>query len=126
MDPLRAFADLLGSMWRARRAEAAPTRMQPPARPDPAERAANTVRTPEALRACLRGRIASVGTADPRRARDAFVEAVLGWELGEELARDPGFGDMVRRLSDHIGEEPRLNARLQELLQDLAREAPSA
>jgi hypothetical protein len=123
MDPLRSFADLIGAMWRSRRAEVAPASQSSPiARSADARQAPAAERAPESLRARLRNRIVDVGTADPRLARDTFVEAVLGWELGEELARDPAFGEMVRRLSDHIEGEPRLNARLQQLLQELARE----
>jgi len=110
-------------MWRARRPEVARTnRGEAVTRAGDQPRSAGAAEAPETLRSRLRSRIVNVGTADPRRARETFVEAVLGWELGEDLARDPAFGEMVRRLSEHIEGEPRLNSRLQELLQDLARE----
>ncbi len=123
MDPLRSFAELLSSMWRARRPEVARTnRGEAVGRAAEGPRSAGVAQSPETLRARIRNRIVNVGTADPRLARETFVEAVLGWELGDDLARDPAFAEMVRRLSEHIEGEPRLNARLQELLQDLARE----
>lgn len=41
-------------------------------------------------------------------------------EFGSELAHDPTFADLVRRVSAQLATEPALGARLDRLLQDLA------
>lgn len=48
--------------------------------------------------------------------RETFVETVLLWELGEHLAQDPSFGEMVERISQQLALDSTLSGRLHELL----------
>src|SRR5262245_49417943 len=52
----------------------------------------------EPLEARLRVRLAALDGANPEKARQAFVETVLLSQLGDELARDPAFGDVVAKV----------------------------
>jgi hypothetical protein len=54
--------------------------------------------------------------------REAFVETVLLWELGEQLAPDPDFAEMVTTVSDQLAADPRIGERLNRALQQLASE----
>lgn len=58
-----------------------------------------------------------------QRAREVFVRQVLLHELGEQLAADPAFVDLTQRISNQLGSDPRLGARLDELLRQLAADA---
>jgi hypothetical protein len=58
------------------------------------------------LQSRLSAQIAGIDTANPARLRQAFVETVLLWELGEQLARDPEFAQMVSRVSEQLGSDP--------------------
>lgn len=49
-----------------------------------------------------------------------FVEHILLMELGEDLALDPAFADLVQRVCSQLGSEPAVGARLDELLQQVA------
>lgn len=51
--------------------------------------------------------------------RDAFVETVLIWELGDALAPDPGLADVVARVSEQLTTDPMVVSRLQELLLEI-------
>jgi len=59
-------------------------------------------------------------TANPARLRQVFVETVLLWELGEQLARDAEFAEMVGRVSEQLGSEPVVAQNLHGLLLRLA------
>jgi hypothetical protein len=53
------------------------------------------------------------------------VETVLLWELGEQLARDPEFGEMVSRVSGQLGSDPAVAQNLHGLLVKLATARPA-
>jgi hypothetical protein len=49
-----------------------------------------------------------------------FVESVLLSELGEDLANDSAFVQVVRNISQQLGNNPKLSARLDLLLKQLS------
>jgi hypothetical protein len=77
----------------------------------------------ESLQSKLVSRIASIDAGNASRMRDTFVETVLLWELGEQLAQDPDFGEMVMRVSQQLALDPAVSGRLQQLLLRLSRAA---
>jgi hypothetical protein len=129
MDPLRPFAGLIRSLWKSN--TSATSRAESPAPPTTAGAEQPQGEAVEALaeatlRSRLRERIAQLGLADPRRAREAFVEVILSAELGEELSRDPAFSDVVKRVADEIAADSGLGTQLQSLLQALVEDRPAA
>jgi hypothetical protein len=135
MDPLRPFANLIRSLWKAQappptRAESTASLRPPTADDSPGTPAAEVAEG--TLRSRIRTRLTQFGTADPQRTREIFVETVLAWELGEELPHDAGFVDVVRRVAEHIGAQPNLSVRLHTVLTELVdvnqphRDAPDA
>lgn len=121
VDPLRPFVTLIGSLSR-RKTDAAGNATAPAA--VDAETAAGgapkTLRSPSDLRARLRSRLGEVGMVDPERARRTFVETVLLWQLGDELARDPAFTDLVLKVAEQLQADRELRSRLSELIETLA------
>jgi hypothetical protein len=119
-DPLRPFADMIRALWLARtqgksaaRAQnAAPVRTDSP-RPGRAR----------SFRSQLRARVAASSNAGPARMREVFVETILLWELGEQLAPDPDFAGMVTTVSEQVASDPALAERLNHVLRELAAEA---
>lgn len=67
----------------------------------------------------LHSRLSAQGEWNPIRARELFVECILLNELGEDLARDPGFAELVQKVSLHMGNEPAVSSRLDQVLRDL-------
>src|SRR5687768_7905866 len=97
-DPLRPFAHAIRSWWRTRTRNGTDgTSSSAAANTGSAERGARTTRTGETLQSRLRARMHGIETTDARRMRDAFVETVLLWEIGEHLAPDPAFAEVVAR-----------------------------
>ena len=122
MDPLRPFADLIRSLWKSSAVQRSYANASATTE-KPADRAADTNiggASRATLESTIRDRLTTVGLSDAARAREAFVETVLAWELGDELPRDAAFWDVVKRVADHIGSDPRLGQRLQSLLAGLA------
>jgi hypothetical protein len=121
MDPLRPFADFVRSLSRrttpARAAETAQGRA---VSPEQLGADASALAT-EGLDAKLRAQLGRTGVADRVRAREAFVEVVLAFELGDQLCENPGFAELVKGVSSRIDAHPQLSERLHELLVDLAR-----
>jgi hypothetical protein len=116
MDPLRPFAALIRSLWtgtseRSQSAQRAGSRgaSAGSAPVVPAQRIADR----------LQLRLRALQDWDASRAREMFVEDVLLSELGGELVRDPKFAEIVKRVSDHLGNEPAVSARLNDVLRDL-------
>jgi hypothetical protein len=82
----------------------------------PARSAVKAVRGAPELRSRLRSSLAAVGTSDRERARRTFVETVLLWQLGDEVARDPAFGELVVRVADQLGSDTRVDSELNGLI----------
>ena len=128
MDPLRPFAGLIRTLWKS----TTPSTTQKDALASAATTSAEEAQSETAaaleettLRTQIRARLRRIGLNDPRLAREVFVETVLTTELGENLSRDPGFTDMVKRVAEHIAADARLEDRLHSLLRSLAEEPPS-
>jgi hypothetical protein len=126
-DPLRPFAAIIRTLWHSRAqagttpgaaSEAAAASVRTP---PPAERA---LPPPRSLQSHLRARIAACNGASRARLRETFVETVLLWELGEQLAPDPGFGEMVTHVSEQLGADPAIGARLDQLIAGLSASPP--
>jgi len=115
-DPLRPFAQIIRSLWRGRAPAAQPSSpaSQTGGPPEPAPR------VDESLQSRLSAQIAGIDPANSARLRQAFVETVLLWELGEQLARDPEFAEMVSRVSEQLGSDPTVAQNLHGLLVKLA------
>jgi hypothetical protein len=117
-DPLRPFAERIRSLRRESTGKAARTTESAGSvgSAQGGARAARPPRTAESLRLRLQARIAGVAPDDPRRMREAFVETVLLWELGEELATDAALGDLVTRVSEQLVADPEVAERMHQML----------
>jgi len=61
-----------------------------------------------------------VSSQDARQIREKFVETVLLWELGDHLAHDPAFGEVVTHVSQQLAADPVVSRKLDGLLVQLA------
>jgi len=122
MDPLRPFTDLVRSLWSARGGSTARTESSGKAQALTERPSPTAAETPDDLRTRLRTRLAQIGLTDVARAREAFVEVVLTWELGDRVPGDPAFAGVIKAVSERIAERPQLSDRLHALLTTLARE----
>ena len=119
MDPLRPFLALVRSLSTGTSAKSARERQSTQSPSGPAADIA--IRTVEQR---LQGDLAVLARAwNAQRAREVFVGRVLLHELGEHLSADPAFSDLIQRVSTQLGSDPRLSARLDELLRGLAGKA---
>jgi hypothetical protein len=121
VDPLGPFVTLIGTLSR-RKPEAAESASGASAvdSDNASHGAARASRPATDLKSKLRSRLGEVGAVDPDRARRTFVETVLLWQLGDELARDPAFGDLVVKVADQLQSDRELRSRLSDLIAVLA------
>src|SRR5262245_12937219 len=119
-DPLRPFAEMIRALWLARAAGKSAARSRTATTPALAD--SPRPKPERSLSSQLRARIAASRTAEPARMREAFVETVLLWELGEELAPDPHFAEMVTTVSEQLAADPAVGERLNRALLQLAAE----
>lgn len=123
MDPLKPFTSAIRSLWLEtnKRTEgnqrAGDTSPRADQNGEPAVGAAQPVQT---LHSRLRARMATLARWDATRARQLFVECVLMSELGEHLASDPAFVELVQRVSQQIESDAKLSMRLDALLKRVA------
>src|SRR5262245_50822260 len=108
LDPLRSLAELVRTLTRSRatsRGNLSETqrgaRDQSPVTGKPP----TAISAAEALRERLRQRIRVVGTADRRRAREAFVETVLAAELGDKVTLDPAMTEIIVKVAGQLGND---------------------
>lgn len=123
MDPLRPFLSLVRSLWGSNTKSA--NRTQAGASTHSTDVAGHIAASPpieRRLQSQLNA-LTSAGAWNPQRAREVFVRQVLLAELGEELAADPAFVELVSKVSSQLGDDPRISIRLDELLQALAASA---
>lgn len=119
MDPLRPFSDSIRALWQARATSARPSAGSSSSGPSTtlqAQQRARSAHTEETLRAKLKARMSQIDMRNPRKVREAFVEAVLLWDLGERLGQDAGFGEMVTHIAEQLASDPAVDARLQQFL----------
>jgi hypothetical protein len=120
-DPLRPFAQACRSLWGARargtpKGEDTARASSSGSTAAAAEARSRGSRAGETLRTRLTSRLASIDSQDTKQMRDAFVETVLIWELGDPLASDPGLADVVARVSEQLATDAGVVRRLEELL----------
>lgn len=118
MDPLRPFLSLVRSLWTSSAAAKAANRARSAIPPHSTGQAA-ALAASQPIERRLHSHLTALGAWDAQRAREVFVKQVLLSELGEELAADPAFADLIQRVSGQLGGDPRLSARLDELLRQL-------
>jgi hypothetical protein len=128
LDPLRSLAELVRTLTRSRADSRGSTsetqRQRASADLTPiTERPPTAISASEALRERLRRRLRSVGTADRRRAREAFVETVLASEFGDAVTLDPAMADLVSKVARQLGEDPATDRDLGILIDELAAES---
>lgn len=121
MDPLKPFTSLIRSLWTSKRSAARTTGPATARSAISTHAEAQPVAPSGQVSARLQSQLAALQQWNDDTARRVFVEHILLVELGEGLARDPGFGDLVQRVSAQLGSEPAVRARLDELLRELAR-----
>ena len=123
MDPLRPFANLIRSLWTG--TTRSPARSADGARPTQSgAQHAQAITASASVTSRLQSRLATLREWNSARARELFVEHVLLMEFGGDLARDPTFAELVRRVSTQLEAEPTFGARLDQLLQALAADRP--
>lgn len=121
VDPLGPFVTLIRSLSRRKPEAAERTAGATPAEADKLARdAARTSIPARDLRTRLKSRLVEVGTVDPDRARRTFVETVLLHQLGDDVAGDPAFADLVGRVADQLHADRQLRSRLAELITAIA------
>jgi hypothetical protein len=123
MDPLRPFSDSIRALWQARATGARPSASSSSSGPlttSHAQQRTRSAHTEDTLRAKLKARISQIDVRNPRKVREAFVEAVLLWDLGERLGQDAGFGEMVTHIAEQLASDPAVDTRLQQLLARLS------
>jgi hypothetical protein len=122
LDPLRSLAELVRTLTRPR-AESRGTTAETQRRRVTGDHNPIAEATgPDALRERLRRRLRMVGTADRRRAREAFVETVVASELGDAITLDPSMAHIVSKVAEQLGNDPATDRDLGTLIDELARE----
>jgi hypothetical protein len=116
MDPLRPFAHLIRSLWTGKR----PAAGTAGATQGTGAQHSHAVAASASVANRLQTRLATLQQWNGERARELFVEHILLMELGEDLALDPAFADLVQRVCSQLATEPGVGARLDELLQQVA------
>jgi hypothetical protein len=119
MDPLRPFLSLVRSLWTSGAAATSANRAQSAVPPHSTSHAA-ALAPSQPIERRLHSHLTALGAWNAQRAREVFVKQVLLSELGEELATDPAFADLIERVSGQLGGDPRLSARLDDLLRQIA------
>ena len=122
MDPLRPFLSLIRSLSTSTAtSKSASARQATPAAADSGP--AKPIDPSRPIEQRLQSQLAAaIRPWNAQRAREIFVGEVLLHELGEQLAIDPSFSDLVQRVSEQLGDDPRLGARLDDLLRAIATE----
>lgn len=125
MDPLRPFLSLVRSLWTGTASAKAANRAEAATFPR-SSTAAGAVVASQPIERRLHSQLNALtapGAWSAQRAREVFVRQVLLNELGDELAVDPAFVELVMKVSGQLGSDPRISARLDELLRELAASA---
>jgi hypothetical protein len=122
MDPLKPFTSIIRSFWEqyARRADGNPRSAESSATTQQKLAPVKSAPAIQTLHSRLRSRLATLAQWDPSRARQLFVECALTAELGDELARDPAFANIVQRVSQQLESDWKLSSRLDSLLKRVA------
>jgi hypothetical protein len=119
MDPLSPFTNLIRSLWHSRMQRAGARTGQSEAPTTPPTDAVDATRRAHGE---LRDRMAQLQQATPEHRCEVFVRTVLLCELGEKVAADPRFSELVTRVVSELRTDPRVATRLDELLLQLPRQ----
>jgi hypothetical protein len=124
-DPLRPFTQTIRSLWRFRTRGARDVTSSPGTSAASAMAASTDARPPasragETLQSRLKSRLAAIDRHDVKQMREAFVETVLRWEIGDQLAMNAGLAEVVARVSEQLTTDPAVVERLQELLLEIS------
>jgi hypothetical protein len=124
MDPINRLDHVLQLIGRQMSERA--MRLDSGAKLSAPDRPARTRRRPPlaALKRKVQERLASIDPNDTRRAdkaRRVFLESVLVWQFGDALLLDRGFDEMVAGVQAALEAHAKIDARLDQLLRDLAR-----
>lgn len=123
MDPLRPFLSLVRSLWTSSATSKTVARRQTTAA-SPSSGQAMEIAASRPIERRLQSQLAPlIRLWNAQRAREIFVGQVLLHELGEQLEADPAFAELIQRVSSQLGSDPRLSARLDDLLRKLAAES---
>lgn len=81
-----------------------------------------TKTSPQALKQRIQERLRGLDLSGrgERHAARIFLESVLTWEFGEDLASDPNFGEMVTEIDELIQSDEELRANFARMIQRLA------
>ncbi len=81
-----------------------------------------TKASPQALKQRIEERLRGLDLSGQgeRHAARIFLESVLTWEFGEELANDPNFGQMVAEIDQLIQSNEELRATFTQMIQRLS------
>jgi len=119
VDSIRPFVTLIRTLSR-KKVEAPDGVAEPDVAGDTyANRAPTEADRNSELETRLRARLAAVDASNPEKARQAFVETVLLSQLGEDLAKDPAFADVVAKVSDQLLCDAQTRAQLTSLIATL-------
>lgn len=120
MDPLRPFLSLVRSLWTSTATSKTAARRQTTAT-SPSSGQEMAIAASRPIEQRLQSQLAPlIRLWNAQRAREIFVGQVLLHELGEQLAADPAFAELIQRVSNQLGNDPRISARLDDLLRQLA------
>lgn len=122
MDPLRPFLSLVRSLWTSSAAAKSANRAQG-ARPPHASERTSAPEPSQPIERRLQSHLNPLtrpGAWNAQRAREVFVRQVLLHELGEELAADAAFAELIQKVCGQLGGDPKLSERLDQLLRKLA------
>jgi hypothetical protein len=120
VDPLRPFLSLVRSLWTSTATGKTAARRQTTAT-SPSSGQAMAIAASRPIEQRLQSQLAPlIRLWNAQRAREIFVGQVLLHELGEQLAADPAFAELIQRVSSQLGNDPRISARLDDLLRQLA------
>lgn len=77
---------------------------------------------PKELRALIQERIKGLSSNEPQyqhKAKRLFLESVMIWEFGSDIARDQRFGEMLQTIQETLESSPDTQQSLDKLLQQL-------
>jgi hypothetical protein len=119
VDSIRPFTTLIRALSRKKADAASSTPETPTAGSDTRLHDPAGPRHHSNLESVLRSKLAAIGTLDSERARLTFVETILLFQLGEQLARDPAFSDVVTTVADQLQADEQVRGQLTKLIASL-------
>ena len=78
--------------------------------------------SPKELRAVINDRIKGLDPQEPQyrhKAKQLFLESVITWEFGSEIARDQEFSGMLKEIQEQIETTPEVKRQFDNLIKQL-------